>query len=152
MEKTCTIVLHDDRVSTVDVLAGTRVMHVGEVAWLSAPGARTLCICPAGQTANTGEVSIHSSLATKFSFENRTSGKIELIDDTDAATATHVEVFFRDQYLSRADMWQLMKCLEETVMYEGQVLKYIGSTIAVVEQIWISGERKESAYVTHPYP
>ncbi|EMF09273.1 uncharacterized protein SEPMUDRAFT_25420, partial [Sphaerulina musiva SO2202] len=61
------------------------------------------------------------------------------------------EVFFRNQYLSRADMWQLMKSLEETVVYEGQVLKYLGSAIAEVENIWISGERKESAYVTHPY-
>lgn len=151
MEKSCTIVLHDDHVSVVDVLAGTRAMHVGEVAWLSAPGARSLCICPAGQTTSTTEVSLHVSLALKFGFENRTSGKIELIDDTDAATATHVEVFFRNQYLSRADMWQLMKSLEETVVYEGQVLKYLGSAIAEVENIWISGERKESAYVTHPY-
>ncbi|KAI5363079.1 Putative vacuolar membrane-associated protein Iml1 [Septoria linicola] len=151
LETTCTIVLHDDRVSIVDVLAGTRAMHVGEVAYLSAPGARTLCICPAGLATGTNEISLHTSLALKFGFENRTSGKIELIEDTDAATATHVEIFFRDQYLSRADMWQLMKCLEDTVMFEGQVLKYLGSTIADVEQIWIAGRNVSSGFVSHPY-
>nr|GFD55424.1 hypothetical protein [Tanacetum cinerariifolium] len=86
LEKTCTIVLHDDRVSGVDVLAGTRVMHVGEVAYLSAPGARTLCICPAGLTTDAYEISIHETLASKFGFENRTTGKIEIIEDTDVAT------------------------------------------------------------------
>ncbi|GIZ41646.1 hypothetical protein CKM354_000494500 [Cercospora kikuchii] len=151
VEKPCTIVLHDDRVSGVDVLAGPRAMHVGEVAYLSAPGARSLCICPAAQASGANEISIHVSLASLFGFENRTQGKIQLIDDTDVATATHVEIFFRDQYLSRADMWQLMKCLEDTVMFEGQVLKYLGSVIADVEQIWVAGKNVDSAFVSHPH-
>ncbi|KAF7193307.1 Vacuolar membrane-associated protein iml1 [Pseudocercospora fuligena] len=149
-EKPCTIVLHDDRVSTVDILAGPRVMHVGEVAWLSASGARTLCICPAGAALTSNEISIHVSLASKFGFENRTPGRIRMIEDTEAATATHVELLFRDQYLNSADMWQLMKCVQHTVVYKGQIMKYLGSITAEVKNVWITGKELDSAFCSHP--
>lgn len=150
-EKGCTVVLHDDRVSQVDILAGPRIMHVGEVAWLSAAGARRLCICPAGLATNTHEISVHISLAQRFGFENRVPGHVQLIEDVDAATATHAEMVFRDQYLSRADMWQLMGRLQNTVLYRGQVLNYLGTPTAEVKHIYIAGKEVESGYSTHPY-
>lgn len=150
-EKSCTVVLHDDRVSQVDILAGQRVMHVGEVARLSAAGAKDLCICPAGLATNSHEISVHISLAQRFGFENRVPGRVRLIEDVDEATATHAEMVFRDQYLSRADMWQLMGRLQNTVLYRGQVLNYLGTPTAEVKHIYISGREVESGYSTHPY-
>lgn len=150
-EKSCTVVLHDDRVSQVDILAGQRIMHVGEVAWLSAAGAKTLCICPSGLATNSHEISVHISLAQRFGFENRVPGRVQLIDDVDGATATHAEMVFRDQYLSRADMWQLMGRLQNTVLYRGQVLNYLGTPTAEVKHIYISGVEVESGYSTYPF-
>ncbi|KAF2166000.1 hypothetical protein M409DRAFT_55352 [Zasmidium cellare ATCC 36951] len=150
-EKLCTIVLHDDRVTKKDVLASNRAMHVGEFAYLNAPGARTLCIAPAGLASNSTEISIHVTLAQKFGFENRTQGRIQIIEDPDPATATHVEMFFRDQFLSRADMWQLMGRLQDTVLYHGQTINYLGSETAEVKQIYIAGQEVESAISSHPH-
>lgn len=149
--KSCTVVLHDDRVSQVDILAGQRVMHVGEVAWLSAAGAKTLCICPAGLATNSHEISVHISLAQRFGFENRVPGRVQIIEDVGAATATHAEMVFRDQYLSRADMWQLMGRLQNTVLYRGQVLNYLGTPTAEVKHIYIAGGEVDSGYSTYPY-
>lgn len=149
-DKPCTIVLHDNHVSTVDILAGTRALHVGEVAYLSATGARTLCICPAGQATNTNEISIHVSLAQKFGFVNRSTGRIRRVEDTESVTATHVELFFRDQYISSADMWQLMKCVDNTVVYKGQILKYLGAATAEIRHVWIAGNEEDSAFCSHP--
>lgn len=150
-EKPCTIVLHDDRVTKKDVLAGNRAMHVGEFAYLNAPGARTLCIAPAGLAANSSEISIHVTLASKFGFENRTQGRIQIIEEPDPATATHVEIFFKDQCLSRADMWQLMGRLQDTVLYHGQTINYLGSETAEVKQIYIAGQEVDSAISSHPH-
>lgn len=150
-EKPCTIVLHDDRITKKDVLAGNRAMHVGEFAYLNAPGARTLCIAPAGLAANSTEISIHVNLAQRFGFENRTQGRVQIIEDPDPATATHVELFFRDQYLSRADMWQLMGRLQDTVLYQGQIMNYLGSETAEVKHIYIAGQEAESAISSHPH-
>ncbi|EME40916.1 hypothetical protein DOTSEDRAFT_74464 [Dothistroma septosporum NZE10] len=147
----CTIVLHDDRVTKVDVLAGDRVLHLGEYAWLSAPGARKLCIAPAGETTGANEISIHISLAKKFGFENRTQGKLQVIDDPEPSTATHVELFFREQFLSRADMWQLMGRVQETVVYQGQIVNYLGTAVGEIQQVYIAGQEVESAICSHPY-
>lgn len=125
-------------------------MHVGEFAYLTSPGSKRLCIAPAGLTTSTHEISLHISLAKRFGFENRTSGHIQIIEDPDVCTATHVELFFRDQYLSRADMWQLMGRVQDTVVYHGQVMNYLGSGTAEVKQIYIAGREVDSAISNHP--
>ncbi|KAK4618812.1 Vacuolar membrane-associated protein [Fulvia fulva] len=151
--RACTIVLHDDRVTKVDVLSGDRVLHVGEYAWLSAPAARKLCIAPAGQTTGANEISLHISLAKQFGFENRTQGKLDIIEpeDLEPSTATHVELFFREQFLSRADMWQLMGCVQDTVVYQGQIVNYLGTAVGEIQQVYISAQEVESAICSHPY-
>lgn len=149
--KPCTVVLHDDRLTKVDILAGNRVLHVGEFGWLTAPGARKLCIAPVGLAGNSREVSIHVSLAKRFGFENRIQGRVQIVEDVEKATATHVELFFRDQLLSRADMWQLMGCVQDTVVYQGQIMNYLETETAEVKQVYIRGEEVESAISVHPH-
>lgn len=144
--QTCTVVLHDDRVSNHGALCGTKVLSFGDLAYLEAPGAKTLCIVANKPSTNPDEVSIHVSLAAKFGFENRTKATVRLVEDSSEATATHVELFFRDQHLSRADMWRLSRQLEGTTVFRGQELKYLGSPTATVEAIYISGRDVESGY------
>nr|POE72064.1 vacuolar membrane-associated protein iml1 [Quercus suber] len=148
LSQPCTIVLHDDRVSTDDVLCGINVLQIGGVGLLTAGQASTLCICPSAVTRDADEVSIHVTLAQRFGFENRTKGTVRIVEDIEATTATHVEIFFREQHLSRADMWRLMRRLDCTVMYRGQNLNYLGKEAAKVEAIYFLGKEVESSYVT----
>lgn len=142
------MVLHDDRVSRHDVLCGANVLPVDFLACLSAAGARPLCLLAKAAASNPEEVSIHVSLAQRFGFANRQKATIELIEDYDAVTATHVELFFREQHLSRADMWRIMQRLDGSVVYNGQKVNYLGSVAAEIEAIHISGRDVDSAFVT----
>ncbi|KAF2771508.1 hypothetical protein EJ03DRAFT_325548 [Teratosphaeria nubilosa] len=148
MHRTCTVVLHDDRVARDDVLAGKSILPTGFVAWLNSPGANKLCIRPIREARGPDEISLHVTLAQKFGFENRTKATLEVIEDYAEATATHVELFFRDHHLSRADMWLIKQALDQTVMFEGQQVRYLGAIAAEVEAVYMSGDRKDSAYAT----
>ncbi|KAH9840375.1 vacuolar membrane-associated protein iml1-like [Teratosphaeria destructans] len=148
MQRTCTVVLHDDRVARDDVLVGKNILPTGFVAWLKSPGAKTLCIRPIREARGPDEISLHVTLAQKFGFENRTKATLEVIEDYAEATATHVELFFRDRHLSRADMWLIKQALDQTVMFEGQRVRYLGAITAEVEAVYMSGDRKDSAYAT----
>jgi len=148
LKRPCTIVLHDNRVSQEDVLCGANVLPTGFLAFLTATGAQRLCLIAKTAASNPDEVSIHVSLAQPFGFENRTKGAIEVVEDYDRATAAHVELSFRDEHLSRADMWRIMQRLDGTVLHKGQRVKYLGSTAAAVEAIYIAEKEVASAYAT----
>ena len=143
----CTIVLHDDAVSAQDVLGGSRVLPVGYLGKLSSPGARSLYVKAFAAPGNADEISLHRSLAVRFGFENRTKGTIELVQDKADATATHVEFLFRDQHLSRADMWRLMQRLDRTIITSGQKVSFMGSLSCEIRTIYIAGREASSAYV-----
>ncbi|RMY78823.1 hypothetical protein D0863_00464 [Hortaea werneckii] len=146
--RTCTVVLHDDRVSQDDVLCGVDILATGTMGYLRAAGAKTLCIMPKAAAAAPNEVSLHTSLADRFGFENRLKATVQPVEDFGVVTATHVELYFRDHHLTRADMWRIMCLLDRTVMYRGQRIKYLGSTVAQVEALYIRGTHVESAYTT----
>ncbi|WPH04738.1 vacuolar membrane-associated protein iml1 [Acrodontium crateriforme] len=148
--RSCTIVLHDGRVSEEGVLCGAAILPIGGLGYLSATGSRHLYVKCKTQTPNASEVSIHVSLAQRFGFENRTKATLKVVEDDETATATHVELFFRDQHLSRADMWRLVQSFDDTALFQGQVLKYLGSDAAKVETIYVSGQNVDSAYVSYP--
>jgi hypothetical protein len=109
-----------------------------------------LCIHAQATAKNADEVSVHVAVAREFGFENRMKAQIEPIDDVEDATATHVELLFRDQHLSRADMWRMKGQAESSVLYQGQKMKYLGSTTATVEAVYIAGQEVDSAYVSNP--
>ncbi|TKA77423.1 hypothetical protein B0A55_04817 [Friedmanniomyces simplex] len=151
LRRTCSIVLHDDRVSTDDVLCGSNVLPPGVLAKLSASGATPIYILAAASVPNHDEVSIHISLAQRFGLDNRAKATVQILEAnvTGAATATHIEFFFRDQHLSRADMWRIMQRLDGTVVYQGQKVNYLGSLAAEIRAVYVSGKEVSSAYVTH---
>ncbi|KAK4540493.1 hypothetical protein LTR36_009131 [Oleoguttula mirabilis] len=148
LKRPCTVVLHDDRISQDDVLCGAKALPVGFLAHLSVAGAKRLCLVAKATAANPDEISVHVSLAQRFGFENRVKGTVEIVEDYGTATATHVELFFRDQHLSRADMWRIMQRLDGTVMHKGQQVSYLGAVAAEVEEVYIAGQNVGSAYVS----
>ncbi|KAK0825861.1 vacuolar membrane-associated protein iml1 [Friedmanniomyces endolithicus] len=151
LRRSCSVVLHDDRVSTEDALCGSDVLPLGILAKLSASDSTPIYILAASAAAQRDEISIHVSLALRFGFQNRANATVKILEtaDTVAATATHIEFFFRDQHLSRADMWRIMQRLDATVAYKGQKVSYLGSLAAEVRAIYVAGKEVSSAYVTH---
>lgn len=146
----CTVVLHDDAVSKEDVLCGSNILEIGQAGYLSGAKTKILSIHAQAVAKNPDEVSVHISVARLFGFENRMKAKIDPIEDIQDATATHVEILFRDQHLSRADMWRMKGQLESSVLYQGQNLKYLGSTTASIEAVYVAGKEVDSAYIQNP--
>lgn len=146
----CTIVLHDDRVSPCEVLGGSNIIHVGDLAYISAAGAKTLLVSPAGRAEGPDDISLHVTIAERYGFGNRVPGTLRLVEDVETATATHVELLFRDQHLTRADMWQIMGRLNRTVLYRGQIVSYLGTSTAEVVHMYHEGTEIDSAYISHP--
>jgi len=61
--------------------------------------------------------------------------------------ASHVEIFFRDQYITRNDIWRLTtSLLSNTCPYKSQKLLFINSIRATVGNVWVRGEKVRSAY------
>ena len=76
---------------------------------------------------------------------------IHVVEDEEEATATHVELSFRDQHLSRADMWRIEAQIDKSVLYCGRKVNYLGFSTASVEAIYTAGQEVESAYVSNPH-
>ena len=67
--------------------------------------------------------------------------------DPRECTATHVEIYFRDQYLARSDLWRLaISELAGKTVYRGQKLLFLGTIKAVVRNIYDHGQKFTSAY------
>lgn len=61
--------------------------------------------------------------------------------------ASHVEIYFRDQYITRSDMWRLTaSLLADTCPYNAEKLLFLGSIRATVGNVWVRGEKVRSAY------
>ncbi|QIW99377.1 hypothetical protein AMS68_004895 [Peltaster fructicola] len=145
----CTIVLHDDRVSSSDVLGGLDVLAVGDVAFLSTTDGANILVAAEGRAAGQKEVSLHIRLGASFGFANRTPGSVTIVEDEGQVAATHVDIFFRDQYLSRTDMWLMTKQLENRVVYEDSQIYYLGHVVATVRGIHLHNHSTKFALV-HP--
>lgn len=64
-----------------------------------------------------------------------------------AVEATHVEMSFKDQYLSRADMWRLASGeLTQRTVYKGQSIFFMGTIKAQVTAVYVNGNTVHSAF------
>ncbi|EGX53875.1 hypothetical protein AOL_s00004g534 [Orbilia oligospora ATCC 24927] len=92
------------------------------------------------------QLSVAQHVATKFKLLPRTKVKLTIVDKV-MHEASHVEISFRDQYLSRSDMWRLAanelagKCL-----YSSRRINFVGAIKAQIHGIWIRGQKVQSAY------
>ena len=61
--------------------------------------------------------------------------------------ASHVELSFKDQYLSRSDMWRLIIGeLMERIVYKGQVILFMGTMRCHVVAVYVQGRKVQSAF------
>ncbi|KAL1303598.1 hypothetical protein AAFC00_006962 [Neodothiora populina] len=92
------------------------------------------------------QISVNSSAASVFGFRNNMQVVVVPVEQ-DLHTASHVEIVFRDQYLSRADMWRLtVSELNQRSIFKGQRIHFMGSIKATIKNIYSSGRRISSAY------
>lgn len=59
-----------------------------------------------------------------------------------------VEVYFRDLYLGRKDMWLMISHLTGSPLFTGQKINFFSSQGAIVKKIYIDGRKVScAAYV-----
>ncbi|KAI4277724.1 MAG: hypothetical protein L6R38_005385 [Xanthoria sp. 2 TBL-2021] len=91
------------------------------------------------------QISISSSDATRCGLKAHTRVVVSTIDHNDHR-ASHVEIAFRDEYLSRSDMWRLaVSELAGKVVHKGQRLSFMGTIKVAIKAIYIRGRKVPSA-------
>ncbi|KAK0629816.1 hypothetical protein B0T17DRAFT_526635 [Bombardia bombarda] len=64
-----------------------------------------------------------------------------------AVEASHIELAFKDQYLSRSDMWRMaVGELSERTVYKGQMILFMGTVKAQVTTVYVDGRKVQSAF------
>ncbi|KAI5805190.1 hypothetical protein EDC01DRAFT_725733 [Geopyxis carbonaria] len=95
------------------------------------------------------QISLASHVAAMFGFPSRATVKVTIIDKS-LHEASYIEINFRDQYITRADMWRLTSSLlAKTCPYTSQKLIFINSIRATVGNVYVRGEKVRSAYFSH---
>lgn len=94
------------------------------------------------------QISLHASVKTAFHLSNRQQAVVYAADP-EGSKAAFVELAFRDQYLSRADMWQLAVAeLANRSVFRGQQVLFLGSVKARIKNIFVGGRKVDSALAT----
>lgn len=72
---------------------------------------------------------------------------MQIDENNPAVEASHVELSFKDQYLSRSDLWRMavMELADRTV-YQGQMVLFLGSVKAQVTSVFVDGQKARSAF------
>ncbi|KKF97605.1 Vacuolar membrane-associated protein iml-1 [Ceratocystis platani] len=96
------------------------------------------------------EVYAVKHIADNFGMKKGTSVVLTAIDSSNPVVeAGYVEMSFRDQYLSRSDMWRLaVDELTDTTVYRGQSILFMGTIKATVTSIFVGQEKVHSAFFT----
>ncbi|KAI1197976.1 vacuolar membrane-associated protein iml-1 [Nemania serpens] len=103
----------------------------------------------------TVEVYVAKHVGDAFNFRKGTQVVLAPIDSSSPAIeASHVELSFKDMYLSRSDMWKLaVTDLVDRTVYRGQVVYFLGSIKATITTVFVAGRKVQSAFFgrqTHP--
>lgn len=92
------------------------------------------------------QISVSNAVASAFGLRNRMQVLIATADETEHS-ASHVEISFKDEYLSRADMWRMaISELAQRTIYRDQRLLFLSTIKATVKNVWINGQRRRSGY------
>ncbi|CAM1511564.1 Fc.00g090770.m01.CDS01 [Cosmosporella sp. VM-42] len=96
------------------------------------------------------EVYVVKHIADAFGMKKGSPVLLTLVDASNPATeASHVELSFKDQYLSRSDIWRMtVGELTERTVYKGQSILFMGTIKAQVTAIYVDGLRVHSAFFT----
>ncbi|KAH6895846.1 hypothetical protein B0T10DRAFT_558019 [Thelonectria olida] len=94
------------------------------------------------------EVYVVKHIADAFGMKKGGQVILTMVDKNNPARkATHVELSFKDQYLSRADIWRMtVGELTERTVYKGQSILFMGTIKAQVTAIYAKGDKVQSAF------
>lgn len=90
-------------------------------------------------------ISIEQSIAANFNLRNFSQVVVEKVDKN-AVCLDSVELFFKDQYLARSDMWRLKDSITDTIVYFNKKVDHNNARCQVFE-LWSQGNRMASGYV-----
>ncbi|KXH31859.1 domain found in Dishevelled [Colletotrichum simmondsii] len=96
------------------------------------------------------DIYVVKHIADAFGMKKGTQVLLTPVDaDNPATAASHVELSFKDQYLSRSDMWRLaIGELTERTVYKGQSILFMGTIKAQVTAVFVDGRKTHSAFFT----
>ena len=99
----------------------------------------------------TTEIYVAKHIADAFNLKNRSQVVLAPVDHgAPAVQASHVELTFKDMYLSRSDMWRLaVDELSDRTVYKGQVIYFLGTIKATVSTVFVDGRKVHSAFFGH---
>ncbi|MCJ1341804.1 vacuolar membrane-associated protein iml1 [Bachmanniomyces sp. S44760] len=92
------------------------------------------------------QVSLSQSIASALNFKNRDQVVVAKVT-RGCCTASHVEIAFRDVYLTRGDMWRLVAMeLSNKSIHRGQKIIFLGTIKAHIKTIYKDGQKVSSAF------
>lgn len=94
------------------------------------------------------EIYLAKNIADVFGMKKGSQVLLAPVDDTNPATeASHVELVFKDQYLTRADMWRIaVGELADRTVYKGQMMLFMGTVKAQISAVFVQGRKVHSAF------
>lgn len=94
------------------------------------------------------EVYVSKQIGAAFNMRKGTQVVLAPVDQlAPAIEASHVELSFKDMYMSRADMWRLAVAdLADRTVYKGQVVYSLGVIKATVSTVFVDGRKAQSAF------
>nr|XP_046911895.1 LOW QUALITY PROTEIN: GATOR complex protein Iml1-like [Dermatophagoides farinae] len=95
--------------------------------------------------ANCPTITIEHSIAMTFQLRNFSDVVMNVVDE-DIVALDSVELFFKDQYLARSDMWRLKKHITNTCVYLNKKIEFSNIRCQVFE-MWHHGVRMASGYI-----
>eukprot|EP00794_Sanderia_malayensis_P014226 gene14226-15709_t len=84
-------------------------------------------------------VSIETTVASTFQLRAYLSVIVNRVEPRDVTLDT-LELVFKDQYMSRSDLWRLQRSLIGACVYMGKKIEFAGLRFQVHE-MWVSGEK-----------
>lgn len=104
-----------------------------------------LQICNFSDKQGTTAISIEQTIASTFQLRNFSDVYVNVVDPN-TVPLDSVELFFKDQYLARSDMWRLKKYLTNSIVYLNRKIEFSNIRCQVFE-MWSQGLRMASGYV-----
>jgi hypothetical protein len=96
----------------------------------------------------TVEIYVTKHVGDAFNLRKGTQVVLAPVDSsTPAIEASHVELSFKDMYLSRSDMWRLAVAdLADRTVYKGQIIYFLGTIKATITTVFVDGRKVQSAF------
>ncbi|RWA10409.1 hypothetical protein EKO27_g4695 [Xylaria grammica] len=96
----------------------------------------------------TVEVYVLKHVGDAFNLRKGTQVVLAPVDSSSPAVeASHVELSFKDMYLSRSDMWKLAVAdLSNRTVYKGQIVYFLGTIKATITTVFVAGRKVQSAF------